>query len=268
MNKNFLYLFTAICIVCCSCTPSFKWGRYAGKYNIKKKSENPNDFTFLEDSTFSYDYYGSVHRKCSTGKYEVKDNKIILNSNIKEVFMPEKYSILPTDSLKDKNRITVRFEVPEVRSQENYKCVVVLNKDTLNNDNDPMLMLKRYLMQGILKDIDKWGTYTTYYTEPLDSVNIEIWISNFVTGGRVKARVITRTIYFDGILGKDIVFDIKIDESLFGYRVFDNIILDIKRNKIVFIDTEEDNRKNILFYKKNSSYSAVARLHRIIPSCM
>lgn len=246
MKRNFIYLFTVICVVCCSCTSSFKLGRYNGDNG----SGNPNDFTFLEDSTFSYNYYGSIS-KHSTGKYEIKDDKIILNSNIKDVFMPMQYSVLSPDSLKGRNQITVQFKVPEVRTQDDYKCILILNKDTLNYNNAEGA-IELYISQGIWTD-DKWGTYITYYTEPLDSVKIEIWVSPFVVA-RPKESVITRTIYFDGILGKDIVFDITIDESLFGYRVFDNTELSIKRNRIIFIDMEED-RRNTLYFRQDGNVS-------------
>jgi len=165
MKKIFIYLFTVICIV--SCTSSFKLGRYNGKIN----NRNPNDFIFFEDSTFSYNYYGSIG-KHSSGKYKIKDDKIVLNSSIKDVFMPVQYSLLSSDSLRWKNYITVQFKVPEVRTQEDYKCILILNKDTLNYNENAKYAVNLYITQDIQVN-DKWGTYTTYYTEPLDSVKLK-----------------------------------------------------------------------------------------------
>lgn len=233
MKKNFIYIFIVICITCYSCTSSFK----SGKYNGQNGSENPNDFTFFEDSTFSYNYYGSIG-KHSSGKYEIKDNKIILNSTIKDITIPIQYSIFSSDSLTKKNRITIQLRVPDVRTQKDYKCIPILNQDTLNVD---------------------YGTYTTYSFTPLDSVKLEIWVLPFVVA-RPEEPITTQTIYFDSVLEKDIIFNITIDESLFGYRVFDNVELVRKRNKITFIDTEESNVwRNIHVFKgkrdiKNTLY--------------
>lgn len=256
MKKNFIYLFTVICIVYCSCVPSFKLGRYNGKNN----SGNPNDFTFFEDSTFSYNYYGSIG-KHSTGKYEIRDDKIILNSSVKDVFMPVQYSLLSLDSLRGKNRITVQFKVPEVRTQKDYKCILILNEDTLNYNKNAKDTVELYITQDIWVD-DKWGAYTICYTEPLDSVKLEIWVSPFVVA-RPEEPVTTQTIYFNSALGKDIIFNIAIDESLFGYRVFDNVELAIKRNRIIFIDTEKDNAwRNMHIFKEERDNKNTLYLRR------
>jgi hypothetical protein len=67
--------------------------------------------------------------------------------------MPVQYSLLSPDSLRGKNRITVQFKVPEVRTQKDYKCILILNKDTLNYNKDAVEL---YKTQDIWVD-DKWG---------------------------------------------------------------------------------------------------------------
>lgn len=233
MKKYFIYIFIFIC-ACYSCTSPFKIGVYNGKNN----SGNPNEFTFFEDLTFTYNYYGSIG-KHSSGKYEIRDNKIILNSNAKNVTVDA--SVLLCDSSKDKNKITFLFNISE-EVQKDYKCIPILNKDTLNNKEGII-----YLTEGIQID-EKWGSYAMYYTEPIDSLKLYIMKNPFI--GRPQEPLTTETIYFDKVKGKDIVVDLTVNDFLFGYRVFDNTILEIKRNKIIFIDIVE-NKKNTLYLRHN-----------------
>ncbi|GAB6121779.1 hypothetical protein JCM30204_29280 [Dysgonomonas termitidis] len=215
---------------------SFKLGRYNGRNN----SGNPNDFTFFADSTFSYNYYGSIG-KHSSGKYGIRDNRIILNSNISNTTIPVECLVIPSDSLIEKNRVTFSFNLSE-EEQKGYKCIPILNNDTLNNKEGII-----YFTQGIQID-EKWGNYTIYYTEPIDS--IKLWILKDPFIGRPTRILTTKTMYFDKVIGKDITFNLTINDSLFGYRVFDNIELAIKRNKIIFIDIEE-NKKNALYLRQD-----------------
>jgi hypothetical protein len=234
MKKSFVYLFTIICIIAHSCVTDFKTGIYA-----TKKEWYLNEFTFWGDSTFSYNDYGSMG-KYSSGKYKIRDNKILLNSNIKDVTVPVGISILSSDSLVEKNRITFRFNLSE-KEQKDYKCIPILNKDTLNNKEGII-----YFTQGQIKE--EWGTYTMYYTEPVDSVKLDIIRNPFVS--RPREGLTTKTMYFDKILEKDITFNLTINDSLFGYRVFDDTMLEIKKNKIIFIDMEED-RMNTLYLRRD-----------------
>jgi len=238
MKKNFGYLFFVICIIYCSCVSSFKSGRYNGKND----SGNPNNFTFSDDLTFSYNYYGSIG-KHSSGKYQIRDNEIILNSNIKNINIPVKVKCLtiPSDSLMGKNKITFLFNLSE-EEEKNYKCIPIFNNDTLNNKEGII-----YLTQGIKLD-EKWGSYTMYHTEPIDSIKLCILKNPFIS--RPKKSLVTKTMYFDKGKGKDITFNLTINDSLFGYRIFDDVVLSIKKNKIIFIDIEED-RMNTLYLRKD-----------------
>lgn len=233
MKKDFIYFFIII-YVCYSCVSPFNVGVYNGENN----SGNPNDFTFFEDSTFIYNYYGSI-KKHSFGKYKIRDNKIILNSNIKNITVPVDVSTLICDSLIDKNRITFLLKLSE-GMQEDYKCIPILNNDTLNNKEGII-----YLTQGIQID-EKWGGYTMYYTEPIDSIKLYILKNPFI--GRPKEPLMSETIYFDKVIEKDITLNITINDSLFGYRVFNNTMLEIKKKKIIFIDKEE-NKMNSLYLR-------------------
>lgn len=233
MKKYFIYFFIVLC-VCYSCSSSFKMGLYNGKNN----SGNPNEFTFSEDSTFTYNYYGSIG-KHSFGKYGVRDNKIILNSYVKNVIVDVDTSVLLCDSLKDKNKITFLFNLSE-EEQKDYKCIPVLNNDTINNKEGII-----YLTQGIQID-EKWGSYTMYYAQPIDSIKLYILKNPFIN--RPKELLVTRTIYFDNAVGKDITFNLMINDYLFGYRIFDNTMLEIKKKKIIFIDKEE-NKMNTLYLR-------------------
>ncbi|GAB6010088.1 hypothetical protein [Dysgonomonas reticulitermitis] len=229
MKKYFIYFFIVLCVYY-SCTSSFKMGLYNGKNN----SGNANEFTFSEDSTFTYDYYGLI-RKHSSGKYKIKDDGIILNSSVKDITVPVKISVLLCDSLTGKNKITVLFNLPE-EEQKNYRCILIINKDTLNNNEDA---LKLYITQDIWMD-DEWGTYTGYYSKPIDSIRLTVMRIPFLSPpGILIEPMETKTMYFDKVIGKDITINLTINDSLFGYKVFDNIVLDIKRKKIIFIDVEE-----------------------------
>lgn len=228
MKKYLIWLSVIILVLYCSCTSSFK----LGVYNSKGNSGNPNEFVFFEDSTFSYKYYSSIY-KHSAGKFKILNNKILLNSNIKDIIIPVEYSILACDSLTDKNQISVQLEIPEIRKLEDYRCILLLNKDTL--------------------DV-AYGAYNMYSSVPLDSVMFEIWVSPFVVP-RPSEPLNTETIYFDKSLRKCIIFNITIDETLFGYRVFDNTPLEIGKNKIKFTDTEDDKtwRNKHLFREKRGN---------------
>ncbi|NDV97412.1 hypothetical protein D0T84_21295 [Dysgonomonas sp. 521] len=102
--------------------------------------------------------------------------------------------------------------------QEDYKCIPILNNDTLNNEEGII-----YLTQGIQID-EKWGSYTMYYTEPVDSIKLYILKNPFIS--RPKEPLMSETIYFDKVIEKDITLNITINDSLFGYRVFDNTMLE------------------------------------------
>ena len=212
MRKTFLFLLSIFCVLCCSCSSSFK----CGLYGSKKDNPNPNSFEFFEDSTFTYRYHLSI-RKESSGKFKIIKDKLILNSFIKDTTLPMEYSLHSNDSLNGKNRITVKFEVPERRKIKDFAAYPIINNDSL--------------------DVD-YGEYSIYYDSPLDSLKFDVIVYPFVFGV-AKEPLMTKTVYFDKETGKDILVNISIDDSLFGYRIFDNTQLDIKRNRILFYEDKE-----------------------------
>ncbi|WP_101689413.1 hypothetical protein [Dysgonomonas massiliensis] len=229
MKKNSIYLLIVL-LAYVSCVSRFK----TGVYTSVEKSE-PYQFVFYDDSLFTYKNNSYEYRH-SSGVFKIVGNKIILNSEKKDVYMPLLYTMVSLDSVNNKNCIIVKLNISEFRKFDDYTCIPIINCDTMIQYIDSLNPYLGVIMPYRVPSFEiKDNVVTIFYEKELDSIRFEVEVSPFVLRGR--PRVYSKTVHFDKLLGgQSLLFNIEIDDGLFGYVVFDNAELVFKRNKVIYRD--------------------------------
>lgn len=248
-----------------------------GIYSEKK---NLNRFEFFADSTFIYQsllfYSSSFVNTYSDGTWlQTNNNTIILNSRIKNNIVPirlkKEKSDNPIISVCENLSITqTRKKDPNLEYTTRDYCVFpyINGKNYLDShpylSDDPLTIdLKELIGLGtntsgkysINIPPVKRGNYCLSLNEPVDSICFEIekrperFESTPFVRTYYRLKTETVKIYPQSNI---FIFDIALNDSLFSYRIFDNEVLKFKGSKLIFKDSEKNNKTSKLQLKNKS----------------
>ena len=241
-----------------------------GVYSAKK---NVNEFDFFSDSTFIYKstilYGSSFVDKYSDGTWSrIDNNSIVLNSRVKNNLVPvfiEKGNV-------DKTQICTNLVITQTKiknpkweyTDKDYLVIPYINsKNYLDlhpelSDEPVSVDLKQ--MIGLDSDKSekyvmsvppvKRGNYCLSLDEPIEDIYFEIEKQPKVLSRRTYYRLKTEKVNIPMQFNGTFVVNIALNDSLFSYRIFDNVILKINDKELIFKDIEENDKTNRLYLKK------------------
>ncbi len=200
--KNIFYvlLFLQSCY-----TSDFVVGTYSS-------NKSPHRFTFNADSTFYYQYKGHIWRKYSIGYWKKLDKQhLIIQSAYPNSFLRMKIDEFANLN-KEKLTVSINVDLPKDERQY-YKHILIVN------DSIPVIM------SG-------------------DSSNLVIYedVKNFVYKITADVRVPNRFLdtltsakyYLKQVNTTSVYIDVSLADSLFGYQVFDQKVIKIRKNEIIY----------------------------------
>lgn len=190
-------------------------------------SRNANHFYFYEDSTFLYKFHGYTKYKYSHGRWEINKNEITLNSELLDKTVP--ISVLESDNLSKTGQINV---IIDKENEKDYKCVPFSNA-------------------GVLLFDPPKGLYTLNLESLPDSIYFEVYYLPDTIYSTRWPNDILKTEIVPLNQSKDYKLIININDSLFNYRIFNNTVLKIRGNKIVFLDKEENTDNKLQLVPKS-----------------
>jgi len=241
-----------------------------GVYSSQK---NLNKFEFFSDSTFVYKstvLYGSRVNKYSDGTWKrIDKNTIVLNSRVKNNLIP----IYIEKSKSDKTQICTNLVITQTKiknsrweyTDKDYWVIPYINgKNYLDLHpelSDEPISISLRQMIGLPPDKSdediinvppvKKGNYCLSLDEPVESIYFEIEKQREMSVlARTYYRLKTEKVNVPIQLGDSLSINIALNDSLFSYRIFDNVILKINDKKLIFKDSEENNKTNKLYLKK------------------
>lgn len=219
--KSLKYIIGTLSILLYSCSSNtLIVGTYSGK--------SPHVFILSEDSTFKYEYHNYCYSE-SFGTWTKKEDAIYLNSFIQIDKIPLEFVKLGNND----NAIAVNIKVlSHDKPETDYICWPFIN-------DEPCLF-----------DPER-GSFSFTSDIPIDNIYFKIRKSPFVLRGAgskmcyndVESEKINIKLSF----GEDINIKINIIDSLFGYSVFKNEKLELRRGNLVF---SENGVRNKLHLKK------------------
>lgn len=222
MKCNYIIFACILNILLSSCSKTLFVDRvYGGK-------QSPHVFTFSEDSTFKYEYR-AVWYKESSGTWKKRENTIYLTSFEQRDKMPVKY--VKTENNQTKSTVNIKVDVSD-KSEKDYICFPYVNG------------------KSILETPEK-GSYSFETELPVDSIYFLIAKRPFILRGTGYFMsyddVKTETIYPHLSAGESLETTVSIIDSLFGYKVFRDERLEIKKGSIIF---KVKGKNNKLYLKK------------------
>ncbi len=272
MKYSYIVLVCALNILLNSCSHSISInGIYRDKYS--------HEFIFFPDSTFVYKSMlrDTYVNRYSDGKWiRIDKNTIVLKSRITNNIIPLQVEKMTT---KD-SRIQICENLVIIQNRSRYEYE---NKDFLvtpyieeNNyldlhpelSDEPLQITNNDLRISIGLEPDttnlskmvmtnppiKRGSYCIYLDKPFNSLyfKIEKRPKTIIKTGISPTYYTLQTEKLDipVYLGELIKVNICLNDSLFSYKIFDNTKLKIRGNKLVFKDTEKNNKVNKLYLKK------------------
>lgn len=221
MKYSYTILICTLSILLYGCSSStFVNGLYSG--------HNPHVFIFSENSTFRYEHRGVWYSE-STGTFRKKNNMIFLNSFEQRTRIPLEYT--KVENVDNEMIIDVKVNVVG-RSEKDYICFPYVNG------------------KSVFIDTEK-GSYSFHSEVSVDSIYFLVAKRPFVLRGTgykmgyddIKTEIIYPHLY----VGENLNVTINIIDSLFGYKVFNDEKLDIKKGKIIF---KEKGKNNKLYLKE------------------
>ena len=262
-NVTILFLYALITLLVSCQTPKNIEGVYSAKKNLNK-------FEFFSDSTFIYQsivpYGGSRVNKYSDGTWSRIDNNfILLNSRVKSDLVPafiEKSDV-------DKTQICTNLVITQTKiknprweyTDKDYLVIPYINgKNYLDlhpelSDEPVTIGIKE--MIGLSPDkSDKYtinvppvkkGNYCLSLDEFVESIYFEIEKQREMSiGARTFYKLKTEKMNIPMQPNESFVVNIALNDSLFSYRIFDSVVLKISNKKLIFKDSEENNKTNKL----------------------
>jgi len=184
---------------------------------------------FKEDSTFTYISREDGY-EYSIGSFEIRKNELLLNSNIQNDILPLRVVYEPAKELVSAPSLHVI-----VSSNAKYRCNPYVN--------------------GIPSIFQvPTGSYSfNLNIAPIKNIYFEIWkVSDYLIYDYATFPVITEITEIEEYFNGDIYVYINMNDSLVSYRIFDNEILKINDKKLIFKDSEENNKTNKLYLKRQS----------------
>ncbi|GHT67056.1 hypothetical protein AGMMS50239_29580 [Bacteroidia bacterium] len=270
MKAFIFYVIVVVMFYGCS-TPLNIEGAYSQRKNL-------NNFELYSDSTFIYKltrYYGSSSTNTySDGKWKrIDENTIVLNSRIINNIVPLRVEKINTED----PRIQVCEDLAVI--QEKSSCCEYKTEDFsitpyIDGNNylemhpelsDEPLQIPVWEILGLKPDSTvsenkfipnppiKRGSYCFYADKPFDCLYFKIkkqpktiWSTAYT----VYYTLHTEKIKIPVQSGELVKVSICLNDSLFSYRIFDNEVLKIKGNKLIFKDKEKNNKTNKLYLNK------------------
>ena len=241
-----------------------------GIYSAKK---NLNKFEFFSDSTFVYQstilYGSSFINKYSDGTWRyIDNNSIILNSRIKSNLVP----VYIEKSKSDETQVCTNLLITQTKikntrweyTDKDYWVIPYINgKNYLDlhpelSDEPTTIDLKQ--MIGLDSDKSgkyvmkvspvKRGNYCLSLDESIGNIYFEIEKQPETLERRTFYRLKTEKVNIPMQPNESFTINIVLNDSLFSYRIFDNEILKINDKKLIFKDSEDNNKTNKLYLKK------------------
>jgi hypothetical protein len=227
--KNVIYLYAflvSIFLVSCQ-TPAFVCGVY--------RNNQSDEFIFHPDSTFTYKYHGFWYKE-SSGLWTLTGNLLYINSTLQQNKFLIKYN---TKDAQQHVATTVNIEIDAPDEHRNdYFCYPIINGK----------LVVAYPV--------KRGNYSIQYAADINKISFLISKHPSVfsfRGTGIKMcydDIETETIYPHISTGGVLDVNIRIVDSLFGYKVFNNSRLRIKKNKVIF--DHYDNIRLLIRHKKKT----------------
>jgi hypothetical protein len=195
------------------------------------KQTNRNKFILNADSTFRYSSYSYSEDLHSVGKWQQIDkHTIILNSDVRSNIIPIDIDIVPTKNDKD-HIIKVRV-ISDGISEKFYIC-----EPYIDGIPTPVFWPDRGSYE-FSTGFFSTGIYFKIYKDPM--------VFEWIGPGRREYNVLsTEHKKLNLTKGDEVEITVHITDSLFSYKVFDNTILKIKRNKIIFKDGGKINKLSL-----------------------
>jgi len=208
MGKTVLIAILLILIFSSCTTNSFIIGEYRS---------GRSTFSFKKDSTFTY-----ISRKngyeYSSGSFKIRNNKLLLNSIIQNNILPLKVVYEPAKELTPICSLHVIVSSNEP-IETKYRCNPYIN--------------------GIPSIFEvPTGSYSfNLNISPVKNIYFEIWkVQDYLISNHATSPVMTEVKAIKEYFNGDIYAYINMNDSLVSYKVFDNVKLKFKNNKIVFKD--------------------------------
>ena len=252
-----------------------------GAYNSRKSL---NKFELYSDSTFTYTslfYKGSCFvNKYSDGKWSrIDKNTIALNSRVKNNLVPvfiEKSNIDETQICT--NLVITQTKIKNLKweyTDKDYLVIPYVNgKNYLDlhpelSDEPVTIDLKQ--MIGFDSDKSekyvmsvppvKRGNYCLSFDKSIEDIYFEIEKRPEVLSRRTYYRLKTEKVNIPMQSNESFVVNIALNDSIFSYRIFDNVILKINDKKLIFKDSEDNNKTNKLIKSKQNSLRPSPKSH-------
>lgn len=266
-NFSFICLFLVLTISC-QTTKNIE-----GVYTSKKGS---NRFEFFSDSTFIFHSTlfprSSFVDKYSEGIWKRFDrNSIVLFSKIADNIIPvktKKREFDKTNILEICENVII-IQVPKKRvdleyTDRDYYVIPYVNGSNYLDlhpelSDEPISIGLRELI-GLENDKNdkniihispkKRGSYCFLSTDPIDEIYFEIIKQPERIEKRSFYKLRTININHPVQLGESLVIDIILNDSLFSYRIFDNTKIKFKGDRLIFEDSEDNNKKKDLYLEK------------------
>lgn len=234
-NNTITYLFSIVVLIFTACK-SFRLGEY-------QDNQSSAVIVLKNDSTFKYNSFRNNFEH-SSGVWERKDNHIILNSFLQNKVPTIK--ILKYKSITLKEGIYLKINInPSNKNDVDFFCEAFTNNGILLFD--PMYSLKSSINQNktfdiiqLSKDIQsKNGSYSFTVNQHIDSIYFKLWKfpQNF-NGKYFNDSLQTERKKIAANLGDSIDVVIDLNDSLFGYKIFDNKGLKIN-NRLLFFENKK-----------------------------
>ena len=247
--------------------------KIAGTYSSRK---DLNKFELYPDSTFIYTslrYKGSPFiNKHSDGRWRrIDKNTVVFNSRIRDNIIPLQIEKINTsDSL---IQICQNLVIIQKKSWPEYKDEDFLVTPYIEGNNyldlhpelsdEPLQITKNEFRLSLGLEPDtinssevvmvsspvKRGSYCIYPKKPFSSIFFEIEKRPKTVEYRTFYRLKTEKVNIPVQFGDSLSINIVLNDSLFSYRIFDNEILKLKGKKLIFKDSEDNNKTNKLLIK-------------------
>jgi len=188
----FMSLFIAACFSC---------NRFVGKYGSPNSG---NSFEFRKDSTFLNEYrIGHSVRYSSGVWHRLNKDTIVINSFIKKITVPLKFTIKDTPSI-NQAKITIDLKIDSGLDLSNYRCSLFINdKIAFDRSCDQLL--------SFVADFPMKKIYFDFYKEPRKpTVNI-------------FQRLTSDTLHIGNIKKEEINITANFADVLFSYNPFNEV---------------------------------------------
>lgn len=133
--KKFVFIIILFCLSC----NQFKYNRLVGKYKYIQPNFYYGEMELKADSTFTFSYDAGLMSSNVTGKWNLENNTLILNSSMQ----PDTDSIIVQESY-NKNQSQIKICVQDKKEEPLGAAFVYFNNDTkigVTCDNDGNLLL-------------------------------------------------------------------------------------------------------------------------------